>query len=77
MFNTLCKVSLLLAKPDKAEVVFSVFAKPIVNSRVESERRCCYMNKKEGNNNEITVVLVMVVTSTWCEVPEGFNIGLN
>ena len=35
------------------------------------------MNKKEGNNNEITVVLVMVVTSTWCEVPEGFNIGLN
>lgn len=31
---TLCKVSPLLAKPDKAEVVFSVFAKPIVNSRL-------------------------------------------
>lgn len=29
MFNTLCKVSPLLAKPDEAEVVFSVFAKPI------------------------------------------------
>lgn len=74
MFNTLCKVSPLLAQPDEAEVVFSVFAKPIGTHGLNLRDAA---TKKECNNNEITVVLVMVVTSTWCEVPEGFNIGLN